>query len=636
MGVYIVTHDQIVRSGARHLADVLVRIPGIRLAVNSVQSRPSAGPLVSSDSPTQISASHFSRILILFNGHPMNKYWHGGADHEWGTGFLEGLKEIRVYTGPAAMAGNGGDGAMDMVIDLVPFDGSDQKGSVDIRLGQSFGEDRLDKSLLHLSTGNRWGSNGHFSIFADVTRWGGADIIEPPDSAEPGSRMERKDPTFQVGGIFKKGPYSFMVRHMDHDHFDPLYIGRRWTYTFAEAGRTFKLAERWNLQLTAGADRSVSKWGRASSAAGEAIGDWDKVTESRLSIRAGLSGEFKKTSLFFGADFQGFKIDGGAERSDDYYSVVNFSSRRSRAGASLRLTQRISGPWSLRGAIRVEKAEGYADAAFLPEVSLFYKKGNTHFGLSYAAGHRYMDTWFRVGSDYGNPGNAAVTMPYIVPVELKPERNQQLKAWINREFGASWSFHARAFIGKYSHLMGLDWDYALEYLFNQLRAIEVGNYSYWGGTAALYYRGEQLGIGANVSVQGTFDSNLTARQFYLSGEGNQPLFLPPVTANIFLDWDLSQHLSLSARFYIAGGARNGGIDYSSPTFEFIFDREPYENTPSYTNLDISLRLFNIWKKIEIQLSVHNALNEHARLPMIEGGTFLTRGREITLTLRRKF
>jgi hypothetical protein len=636
IGVFIVTHDEIIRSGARNLADVLSRIPGVRISTNSVQSRPSAGPLVSSDSPTQVSASHFSRVLILFNGHHLNKYWHSGADHEWGTGFLEGLKEIRVYTGPAAMTRSGGNGAMDMVIDLIPFEGSDQKGSFDICLTQSLNEDRLDKSLLHFSTGNRWGSSGHFSVFADVTRWGGVDVLEPLDFLNSGSRMERKNPSFQLGGIFKKGSFNFMARHLEHNHFDPYYVGRKWTYSFAEASGTFTVLAGWDLQITASLDRIVSKWGSASSAEGKTTGDWDKVTEFRILLRAGLKREFKRTSIFFGADFQDFKIDGGPERSDSYYSIMNFSTRRNRAGASLQFLQRLSGPWQLRESVRVEKAEGYSDTAFLPEISLFYQRESSNYGLSFATGHRYMDTWYRVGSDYYNPDKAVAPLPYIVPVELEPERNQQLKAWIDQNFGEHWNFYASAFIGKYSHLMGLDWDYALEYLFNRLRAMEVGNYSYWGGSGSLFYKGEHLGIGANVSIHGVFDSRLTARQFYLSPGGNQPLFLPPVTANFFLDWTLSRRMALSARFNTGSRARNGGIDFTSPTLEFIFDSEPYEDTPSYTNLDISFRLFNIWKKFEIQLSVHNVFNDHARLPMIEGGSFLLRGRELTLTLRSKF
>jgi hypothetical protein len=315
---------------------------------------------------------------------------------------------------------------------------------------------------------------------------------------------------------------------------------------------------------------------------------------------------------------------------------MNFSTRRSRVGANLRLLQHISGPFWIKGAARLEKAEGYADVGFLPEIALLFKHGNTDFGLSYIVGHRYMDTWYRVGSEYYNPDNAIPITPYIIPVELKPEQNRQLRAWIDQKLGGSWFFHASAFIGKYNHLMGLDWDYALEYQFNQLRAMNIGNYSYWGGSGSLNYRGDHLGIGANVSFQGVFDSRLTARQFYVSQEGNQPLYLPPILANFFLDWSFSRQVSLSARFYLSSGARNGGIDLESSSLQFIFDTEPFENTPSYANLDISFRLFNLMKKLEIQFSIHNVINDHARLPMVERGFFLSRGRELILTLRSRF
>jgi hypothetical protein len=634
-GVYIVTHDQMARWGARNLEDVLARIPGIRMATNSVQSRPTSGPLVSSDSNTRLSASHFSRVLILFNGRPLNKYWHGGADHEWAPGFLEGLKEIRVYTGPAAMAAGGGKGAMDMVIDLVPFTGAEQKGNVVIRLSQSFNEDRLDRSLLHVSTGDRWGEDGHYSVFADMTRRGGFDIRDLPDIGDAGSRMERKDPTFQVGGMLQKGKFNLLARHMSHKHFDPYFIGRHWSATFAEGSGRFKFPGKWDLELTGGVDHNVSTWGAASSAAGEATGDWDEVTETRVMLRAAFKREFKKTCFALGVDYESVKTDGGPERSGDYYSVMNFSNRHDRVGADLRIDGRLSDSLSLRAGVRVEKVRDYEDAAVLPELALFYKKGGTGFGLSFATGRRYMDTWYRVGSNFYNPDSSVASMPYIVGAALKPELNSQVKVFFNREFGASWVFHAAGFIGKYSHLMGLDWDYAIDSQFNRLRAAEVGNYSYWGGMGSLFYRGKDLSIGANVSYHGVMDSDLAFRQLYLSDDGKQPLFLPPVTANIFLDWTLSRHFSFSARLNTSGGTNNGGIDLTSGAFQAAFDRGPFEDTPAYANLDISLRLFNLWKKFEIQLTVHNTFNNHARLPMIEGGTFLSRGREITLTLRRK-
>jgi hypothetical protein len=93
---------------------------------------------------------------------------------------------------------------------------------------------------------------------------------------------------------------------------------------------------------------------------------------------------------------------------------------------------------------------------------------------------------------------------------------------------------------------------------------------------------------------------------------------------------------VSVHFSTSGSARHAGVDLTSAGFDTIFDTTPYENTPSHSNLNISLRLFDFWKKFEFQLSVHNALNDHARLPIVGGGTFLSRGREITLTLRGKF
>jgi len=636
VGVYILTHDEIVHPGARTLADVLARVPGVRIAANSSQNQPSSGPLASADSPTQLSANQFSRVLIMFNGHSLNKNWYGGADQDWGTGFLEGLKEIRVYTGPAAMAKNGGAGAMDMIIDLIPFDGKDQDGAVDFRISQSFNEDRADKSLLHLRTGNRWGENGNYTVFADVTRWAGADVREGWGVVEPGHRMDRKNPTFQVGALVQKGAYDFIARHLEHYLFDPNDCGRKWSYTFIEGSRRFQFPGRWDMKITGSADYINSRWGAGSSITGKAVGDRDKVNEFRLALRAEFSRRFKTTAVYIGADFQNVRIDGGPERSDDYYSIMTFSTQRGIGGASLRLVQNLSDSWRLQGAVRIEKAKGYAGVGFLPGISLFYLGGKTNFGLDFAVGHRYMDSWYRVGSSNYNPGGAVAMTPYVIPVELEPERNLQLKAWVEKQFPGSWTVYAGAFIGKYSHLMGYDWGFALDSLFNQVRAVEVGNYSYWGGTGSLTYKGTKISFGANASFQGVSDSDLGLRQLYVSQDGKDPLYLPAFTANVFLDWSLLRRLALSVTFNTSAGARNAGVDYMSADYGILFNKTPYENTPSLSNLDISLRLFDFWKGFECQLTGHNVFNHHGRMVIVEGGSFLSRGREITLTLRGQF
>ncbi len=635
-GVIVISHEEIVQWGARTLSDVLARVPGIRISYNSSQSRPSSGPIISSDSLTQLSANQFSRVQIMFDGHHLNKNWYGGADQEWGTGFLEGLKEIRIYTGPAALSRTGNVGAMDTVIDLIPIDGKEQMGKIDLTLTGSLNKDGWDKSLAHLSTGNLWGDDGHYSVFADVTGWRGEKIEDPYECADIGSRLDRKNPTFQVGTIINKGEYNVRARYLEHYLFDPYNCGRKWSYAFIEGSRDFLLPGCFNLEVTGSWDYIISKWGNASSATGEKEGDWDKVKESRINLRAEINRKSTFNSLFLGANFQASKIDGGPERSGDYYSAMNFSDRSNRVGIDAGLLHSFSERLSAKGAVRFEKAKNYSKMQFLPELSLLYKREKTEAGLSFAVGHRYMDTWFRVGSEIHFPDSTMPVMPYIIPTELKPERNSQLRAWINQKFGEVWLVNATVFTGKYTHLMGIDWEYALENGFNRLQAAEVGSYSYWGGSAGVAYKRKGLTLGGNISLQGVLTSDLKEKQLYVTFDGNQPLYLPTVVGNLFMDWMLGKRLSISAYYFISGDADNAGVDFTSPDFDIIYNSYPYENTGSYSSLDLSVRLMNILNKFEIQFSAHNALNEHPRIPNIEGGSFLSRGRELTLTIRSRF
>lgn len=631
-GMRVLSREDIVNSGARDLADLLATLPGIRIAQDRSRSFPASGPLVSSDAGTQLSAGQMSRILILFKGHSLNKAWFGGADQDWSTGFLEGLKEVRVYTGPAASYRNGTAGAVDMVVDLIPFEGADQKGGVDVRLSQSLNADRFDKSLFHARGGDRWGSDGQYAWFGDVTRWGGEDVRQAGSDFVKGDRMDRKDPSWQVGGLVQKGDFELMARHLQHDYFDTAFCGRRWGYSFIEGTQALELPDGWRMKVALGGDHIVSKWGLASSATTQTQANWDQVKESRASLRVEAQYEVAETSIQVSLDARNAWLRGGPDQGPADQSVMNMSVRRGEGGAAVAVLERINPSLSLEGGLRLERVSGFTNIGALPSVSTLYREGRTEGGIRYAEGLRYMDLWYRFGS--GTSGASFV--PYVEGQELKPERNQQLSLWWKRRLGGPWSVEWNGAIGKYSHLMGFDWDFAEAQGFNQVRAASVGGYRYWDTSGSLRYETRVFDADASLSYQRSYDVRLTPRQLYAT-PGGDALYLPPLVGSIGVVWRPSSGLVFSGRYRTFSRSRNAGMDLGAGgTFNPSYNQGPYADLPSGSTLDLSLRALELWKHTELQVTVHNALNTHERQALVEGGHFFTRGRELNLIARRRF
>lgn len=631
-GVRVLTHEDILNAGARDLADLLAALPGIRIARDRSRSFPASGPLVSSDTGTQLSAGQMSRVLILFKGHSLNKAWFGGADQDWSTGFLEGLKEIRVYTGPTASYRNGTGGAVDMVVDLIPFEGADQKGAVDLRLSQSLNADRFDKSLFHARGGDRWGGDGQYAWFGDVTRWGGEDVRQAGSDFAKGDRMDRKDSTWQVGGLVQQGDFELMARHLQHEYFDTAFCGRRWGYSLVEGTQALELPDGWRMKVTLGGDHIVSKWGLASSATTQVEANWDQVKESRVSLRVEAGCEVAAgTSIRVSLDARNAWVRGGPDQGPADQSVMNFSVRRGAGGAAVTVLERINPSWSLEGGLRLERVSGFTNIGALPTLSALYREGRTEAGIRYAEGLRYMDLWYRFGSGTFGPG----FVPYVAGRELKPERNQQLSLWLKRGLGGPWSLAWNGSIGKYSHLMGFDWDFAEAQGFNQVRAATVGGYRYWDGTGSVRYEAGALAMDASLSYQRSYGARLIPRQLYAT-PGGEALYLPPLAGSVGVLWKPNRGLVFSGRYHAFSRTRNAGMDPAGGAFNPSYDQGPYGDLPSGSTLDLSLRALELWNRTELQVTVHNALNSHERQPLVEGGYFFSRGRELNLIARRRF
>ncbi len=623
--VRVITREEILNSGARTLSDLLAWLPGMRVAMDRAQAMPVGGAVVSPD--------QFSRVLIMLDGHRLNKSWRDGADQEWDTGFLENLKEIRVYSGPATVAF--GAGALDLAIDLVTLDGADQQGRVSAAALVSANADRLDKVRLHGHFGNTFHDDGQYFVSADWTEWQGQNVDRTGTWFTTADRYGRKEPTWQVFGSLTKGPWDLRARILRQEARQTHCCGTWWQYVFADGSRAVRLSDGWVLNLGASLDHIETRWGNYPTAEADDFRPTAAVVERRLGARAGLEWSDPRTHFTFELDYRNDDIH---DRGDSIPGGLSSTRIRANAGFGsglVNVARRLGAGWTLRAGVRVEKS-AYYDWDAVPDVSLTYEGGQTALSLRYAHGLRYEDTWWRVGSATLTPGDSPVYAPYIIGHPVDPEVNRELRLVFDQGMGAGVTAGVRVFGGEYAHLQGLDWEYILAHDFQYLRTADLGGYRYWGATGLVRLVTGTLTAEVNVNWHDAFDVRLAGRQLFVDPFDERVLYLSPLVGNVLIDWQPVERVVVTARVHLRDGADNAGLDYAGGTYDPVYDTARYPDTGSTARLDLSVRLRRIWRRLELQGTVSNALNNRDRLPLVEDGYFYRPRPAFLLSLRWAF
>src|SRR4051812_21504024 len=166
--VTVITEEEIRRSGARDLADVLRTVPGIELQRDQFGA-------VQIVSRGLLSPSESNYILLLLDGVPANIPYYGGASLVYDDLALVGVKRIEVVRGPGSALY--GASAFAGVIQIITKSGDDEPGSEVEIGGGSF-------STAHAAAQTRFkiGTEGALALHADVLHSGGPKIRVEQDA----------------------------------------------------------------------------------------------------------------------------------------------------------------------------------------------------------------------------------------------------------------------------------------------------------------------------------------------------------------------------------------------------------------------------------------------------------------------
>ncbi len=164
--VTVITEEEIERSGARDLSDVLRTVPGIELTRDQFGA-------IQIVSRGLLSPSESNQILLLVDGVPANIPYYGGASLVWDDMALAGVKRIEVVRGPGSALY--GASAFAGVIQVITKHGDEASGVKATAGGGSF-------------------PAGNASVVAGTTIQGGGSIAFRADvltSEGPSARVER-------------------------------------------------------------------------------------------------------------------------------------------------------------------------------------------------------------------------------------------------------------------------------------------------------------------------------------------------------------------------------------------------------------------------------------------------------------
>ncbi len=178
--IYVLSHEDIQRSGATHVADTLRMVPGMQVS--------SANASQWAVSPRGFNVTNANKLLVLIDGRPVYTPLFSGVYWDIQQPMLEDLDRIEVIRGPGATLW--GANAVNGVINITSREARDTQGG----LVYGGGGDYLD-SFGGARYGGRLGDNTYYRVFAtgqsrDRHPTAGTSYDDSWDSRHAGYRLD--------------------------------------------------------------------------------------------------------------------------------------------------------------------------------------------------------------------------------------------------------------------------------------------------------------------------------------------------------------------------------------------------------------------------------------------------------------
>jgi iron complex outermembrane receptor protein len=150
--VYVITRDDIARSGAASIPELLRRVPGLHVAQVTASEW-----AISARGFTQ---QYSDKLLVMIDGRSIYTNLFSGVNWDQNTLPLEEIERIEVIRGPGATMW--GANAVNGVINIITRDSADTQGGL-----ASFSSGNHDNAASDVRYGGAIGSSIHYRAFAD-------------------------------------------------------------------------------------------------------------------------------------------------------------------------------------------------------------------------------------------------------------------------------------------------------------------------------------------------------------------------------------------------------------------------------------------------------------------------------------
>jgi len=150
--IYVITQEDIRRSGMTHIPDLLRMVPGLQVA------QLQGGQWAVSSRGFNDDISYSNKLLVLVDGRSVYSPIDSGVFWDEQDAFLENIERIEVVRGPGAALW--GSGAVNGVINIITRTAGETQGSM-VKTGIGTGS----QSLAGFRYGGTAGANGHYRAF---------------------------------------------------------------------------------------------------------------------------------------------------------------------------------------------------------------------------------------------------------------------------------------------------------------------------------------------------------------------------------------------------------------------------------------------------------------------------------------
>ena len=372
--ISLITEEEIKKSGARDLMDVLNLVPGFDFGVD-VEGVVGIG--------MRGNWAHEGKILLLLDGQEMNETLFGTT--QFGNHFsVDQIKKIEIIRGPGSAIYGGY--AEYGVINIVTKNGKDLNG---ISLSGTYGQMKGDyaRRNVNLSMGKKFGDlQLSLSAFMGQGNRSDQDFTDFYDSTYNMAGNSKLNPTNINFGLNYKG---LSVRYILDNYFTTTGDGydvvktpsqQEFNSSFAEIKYNFKLGEKFTITPRVNY-KQQTPW---KTLADSITDEYHKVVNRYTGNLTFSYNVNRKINVIFGgevySDFAKDKVDSSfftnGKKNVNYLNTAAFA----QSVVKLRLINIILGA-------RFDNHSAYGNA-FVPRVGLTKRIDNFHFKLLYSSAFR--------------------------------------------------------------------------------------------------------------------------------------------------------------------------------------------------------------------------------------------------------